>query len=80
MPHGIGRGGILDGMRGGEAMLSFREMLCLYLPWHKFVARKRVSAQSDYVRCSCGREYGMNHDVRVILPWSDVRHLYDGSL
>lgn len=60
-------------------MLSFRQMLCLWLPWHRWVARKKVSAQSDYLRCSCGREYGMNHDVRVILPWDEVRSIYERS-
>lgn len=57
-------------------MLSFRQMLCLWLPWHRFVVRRRVSAQSDYLKCSCGREYGMNRDVRVILPWDDVKGFY----
>ena len=47
----------------------FRQMLCLWLPWHRFIVRKRMSAQTDYLRCSCGREYGINHDARVILPW-----------
>lgn len=57
-------------------MLSFWQRLCFWLPWHKIVARKRASASSEYLRCSCGREYGMNHDVRVILPWDDVRSIY----
>jgi hypothetical protein len=58
-------------------MLSFREMLCFWLPWHKLIVCKRVSVQCDYLRCSCGREYGINHDVRVILPWSSVRHIHE---
>lgn len=58
-------------------MLSFREWLCLRLPWHRFVERRRVSVQSEYLRCSCGREYGINHDVRVILPWHEIAYAYD---
>lgn len=49
---------------------------CLWLPWHKFIVVKPVSKDSDYIKCSCGREYGINHNVRSILPWSDVRGLY----
>jgi hypothetical protein len=50
---------------------------CLWLPWHKFVVRCKVSATSDYIRCSCGREYGINYDVRAFVPWDDVRAIYD---
>jgi hypothetical protein len=50
---------------------------CTHLPWHRFVIRKRVSASSEKITCSCGRAYGMNHDVRAILPWEDVKSLYD---
>ena len=60
-------------------MLTFRQMLCLWLPWHKFVVRRRVSKESDYLRCSCGKEYGINYSVHVILPWSEVRSIYDKS-
>ena len=50
---------------------------CTHLPWHRFVIRRRVSEQSEKVTCSCGRSYGINHDVRVILPWDDVKSFYD---
>jgi hypothetical protein len=57
-------------------MLGLRGWLCLVLPWHKFVVKERVSIQSEYLRCSCGKEYGINHDVGVILPWDDVKGIY----
>jgi hypothetical protein len=50
---------------------------CLWLPWHRLKVVKRVSRDSDHVRCSCGREYGMNHHVRAFVPWSDVASFYD---
>ena len=57
---------------------TWGEWWCLW--WHKdLTVVRRVSPSSDHVRCdTCGREYGMNHDVRAILPWADVRHLYEG--
>jgi len=58
-------------------MLSLRQMLCLYLPWHKFVRRVRLSKQSDYLRCSCGKEYAINFDCRMAVPFDDVRSVYD---
>lgn len=50
---------------------------CAFLFWHRIVVKRRVSRDSDYLRCSCGREYGINHGVRVVLPWDDVRNAYE---
>ena len=50
--------------------------LCNHLPWHKWIARKKLSSDSERLTCSCGRMYGMNHHVRTILPWDDVKDLY----
>lgn len=50
---------------------------CLWLWWHRLVEVRAVSAQSDYLRCSCGREYGLNHDVRVVVPYEAVRNCYE---
>lgn len=52
---------------------------CALLWWHKIVAKSWVSGQSQYFRCSCGREYAINHDVRCVLPWDSVRSLYVDS-
>lgn len=51
--------------------------LCLRMPWHRWVKREPVSSISDKVTCSCGRQYGMNHSERIILPWRMVSELYD---
>jgi hypothetical protein len=56
---------------------TWGEWWCLW--WHKsLTVVRRVSAHTDLVRCDkCGREYGMNHDVRAILPWHEVRGFYE---
>lgn len=51
--------------------------LCTFLPWHKWAKRERLTGSSDKLTCSCGREYGINYDVGAILPWNEVRSLYD---
>jgi hypothetical protein len=53
--------------------------LCNHLPWHKWASRKKLSDDSERLTCSCGRMYGMNHNVRTILPWDDVKDLYEGD-
>jgi hypothetical protein len=50
---------------------------CLHSPWHKWIRCEPVSEISDKITCSCGQEYGMNNNVRVILPWHMVSGLYD---
>jgi hypothetical protein len=55
----------------------FRMWWCLRAPWHRWVKREPVSGVSDKLTCSCGREYGMNHSERIILPWGDVKSFYD---
>ena len=55
----------------------FGTWVCLTMPWHHFVSRKRLSRQSEQITCSCGRKYAMNHDVRAFLPWDeDFDQLY----
>jgi hypothetical protein len=56
---------------------TWGEWWCLW--WHKSLVKvARVSWATDRVKCTkCGREYGMNHDVRGILPWNEVAHLYE---
>ena len=50
---------------------------CLIAPWHKFRVVGRPSGEwSAHIRCSCGREYGVNDDARTILPWSCVAEFY----
>lgn len=50
--------------------------LC-WLFGHKYRRIARVSASADKVGCSrCGREWGMHHGVRALVPWDEVRELY----
>jgi len=38
---------------------------------------RRISGAVQHIGCTrCKREWGINHDVCVILPWSDVAHDY----
>lgn len=40
---------------------------------HKLYVIGRCGHATDHIRCDyCGKEWGMNHDVRAILPWEDV--------
>jgi len=50
---------------------------CVWLPWHRIVWGRRISESSQHVRCSCGAEYGVNHDVGVVVPWAAVRAFYE---
>jgi len=38
---------------------------------------RRLSASAELLRCSCGRLYAINHDVRTVLPWAEVRAFYE---
>ena len=38
---------------------------------------RKLSFQSELIECKdCGKQYAINHDVRVVLPWGDVRSFY----
>ena len=49
------------------------QILCKILPWHHIVKTEYVSNQADLLTCSCGRKYGWNHDIMIMLPWDRVR-------
>lgn len=39
---------------------------------------RTLSAQSQLIRCKdCGKLFAINHDVRVLLPWEDVKAHYE---
>ena len=39
---------------------------------------RRLSEQAQLIECpDCHRRFAINHDVRVILPWEDVRSFYE---
>lgn len=55
----------------------FRLWLCSWLWWHDWELERRLSGVATLWRCSCGRKYAVNHDVRGVLPWTDeLRNLY----
>jgi hypothetical protein len=53
-----------------------RMWMCCFLPWHRWTKCAPVSPNSDKLTCSCGREYGMNNDQQIMLPWWMVKTLY----
>jgi hypothetical protein len=58
-------------------MLTLLEWWCLKMPWHRWAVVKEYG-RSRHIRCQhCGREYGMNDDVCVVLPWYEVREAYE---
>ncbi len=45
---------------------------------HAYYRIAKVSPSSDHIGCQrCRREWGVNHDARAILPWSEVAYLYE---
>lgn len=56
-----------------------RLFLCARLPWHRWSLVRPLSLCSDLWRCSCGRLYATNDDVRAVLPWEKVRKFYESS-
>ncbi len=57
--------------------MSFGDLWCLRMPWHKAVEVRRLSGQADYYRGKCGRQWAVNHDVRCVVPYNEVRQLYE---
>ena len=52
-------------------------VLCAIWPWHRWAAAEQVSDVAMRVVCTrCGRQYAYNHDLRAVLPWSDVEGFY----
>jgi hypothetical protein len=39
---------------------------------------RRLGDRAHLIQCrSCGRRFAINHSVRVILPWGNIRNHYD---
>ena len=47
----------------------FWAFLCQRLPWHRWVIVKPLPPNCSKLTCSCGRKYGVNHHLGIILPW-----------
>jgi hypothetical protein len=43
--------------------------LCQRLPWHRWVIEKALPPNCRKLICSCGRQYGVNDHLGIILPW-----------
>lgn len=56
-----------------------------WLGYHLWSRIGRCGITSEHIGCRrCGREWGMNHDARALLPWGEVAgfhadHGYDES-
>jgi hypothetical protein len=47
--------------------------VCCRLGRHRLFKIARCGCVTDHVGCrDCAKQWGMNHDVRAILPWSIV--------
>lgn len=43
------------------------------LGYHRLVVIGRCGLASDHIGCvDCGRQWGMNHSTRTIIPWREV--------
>lgn len=52
--------------------MTLLDLWCIYMPWHKF-RKIRISNNVDKLICRhCGREFGINYEVEVVLPWGLV--------
>lgn len=51
--------------------MNWREKWCLF--WHRTLRVVERYPGSDHAKCDkCGCEFGINHSVRVCLPWREV--------
>lgn len=51
--------------------MTWRERWCLV--WHRNLTVVKQYPGSVHAKCDkCGCEYGINHSVRVCLPWREV--------
>lgn len=49
--------------------ITMKRIICLILG-HKYYRVRKLAYMSELVGCNrCGKFYGMNHDVRAILPF-----------
>lgn len=54
-----------------------KTLLC-WLLGHRYFRIAKVSPSADRVGCHrCGQQWGMHHGVRALVPWDEVRELYE---
>lgn len=57
-------------------MRILQRIKCLFF-YHDFRWVARLSESCAHIRCAeCKREWGMNYDVQIILPWHTLAHFY----
>lgn len=57
--------------------MSFGEILCLWLPWHRWSWSRQLSKWSWLAKCDhCGREWATNLDTEITIPFHMVRSQY----
>lgn len=58
-------------------LVDSKDIWCCWMPWHKWKIIEQLSRQSQKIECQyCHRQYGINHDFKVVLPWNDVKDFY----
>jgi hypothetical protein len=47
--------------------------------WHNnVIVVRKLSDQSQLIQCQdCGRLFAINHGVMAVLPWEDVKSIYE---
>lgn len=55
--------------------MNWKEKWCVL--FHRKMSVIRKMGFSWHIKCDkCGCEYGINHDVRIVLPWREVKEFY----
>ena len=61
-------------MKDSELLALAWRWACCKLGNHRLFVVGRCGLVTDHIACrDCRRQWGMNHDVRCMLPWSEVR-------
>lgn len=64
----------------GSALWRGWRVLCCACGRHRLFIIGRCAPWADHVGCKdCRRQWGMNHDMRCILPWDEVRSSHIGQ-
>ncbi len=50
---------------------TYSKLWC-WLKGHKYIIEVKFSNKVQKLKCTeCGKSFGINHDVKSILPWDD---------
>lgn len=57
--------------------MGIGNLLCLWLPWHRWTKLRDLSEQARLYECErCRRRWAMNYVMRCVLPWDTVQDFY----